>query len=561
MQGTLAVVAVTLLLASASTGEHFGRGDQDGTRAVALQQAVLAAPDGSAIELSGTYNFSTSSFLIEGKVGLTLRSGPTTALFLFGYKPPHSDEAPGSIQPGVNITNCNNVSIHGATIDYSPKSPALFCNSRAAVQRPTGKVSLVHGTASVNEMLDGQRLWCGKKPGDKCDFGSFPCPSAAACQARCAANTTCLGATWTHPPGPACYMLSALDSTDPEPGFSSWSRVPVVHTLGPCPPPSGPGITLHMFNSSDTLVEDLTIHAAPYMAITSFNGDGGHVLRRVSFVPNEEGQMFVAERDGVHESDVRRGITLEDSTIGYLNDDFMNIHATMLVVLRCSSASCLMINPHVEGGTVLDTTYAMNSLLEGARAGDTMSFFPLLTTGETKPDKLTPLVDRMVIETVSREGDAAVLQEASDFAIALFNNASNGVMHFAGPMGPDGHVVDVWSVRFASKLPAAVPAASLVSVNEIGSAGARFVRNNFTNTTCSARWKSSNAIIANNSWKNAGHNLEITYLQPWLEGPALISNVSITGNIFHYGAGVNPIHPNSIDTSLIVEEGNEFMPA
>ena len=229
----------------------------------------------------------------------------------------------------------------------------------------------------------------------------------------------------------------------------------------------------------------------------------------------------------------------------------------MLVVLRCAASSCLMINPHVEGGAVLDTTYAMNSVLEGARAGDTVSFFPLLNTATPKPHKLTPLGDRAVIRAVSRETDAAVLQEASEFAMDLFNNKSNGVMQFAG----GGHYVDVWSVHFASALSTTIPNASLVSVNELGSAGARFVRNNFTNTTCSARWKSSNAIIANNSWMNAGHNLEITYLQPWLEGPALISNVSITGNSFHYGVGVNPVHPNPIDTSNIVENGNHFLAA
>ena len=294
------------------------------------------------------------------------------------------------------------------------------------------------------------------------------------------------------------------------------------------------------------------------MAITSFNGEGGHVLRRVSFVPNEEGQLFVAERDGVHESDVRRGITLEDSTIGYLGDDFMNVHSTMLVVLRCDSSSCLLINPHVEGGTVLDTTYAMNSLLEGARAGDTMSFFPLLTNKTThRPKTLTPLVDKAVIKAVSRETDQAVVGEASEFAMALFNDTANGVKHFAG----GGHVVDVWSVQFGSALSSPIPNASLVSVNELGSAGARFINNSFTNTTCSARWKSSNAIIANNSWANAGHNLEITYLQPYLEGPPLISNITLSGNTFYYGAGVNPIHPNPIDTSGIVETGNCFLAA
>ena len=330
------MISSQLLLMAGALAASVGN-DEDGRRAVALQQAVAVAADGSAIELSGMYNFSTSSFHIDGKVDLTLRSnGSMAATFLFGYK---SNAVPKSVHPGVNITNSQRVSILGATIDYSPKSPALFCNRRAR-PAPTGKVALVHGNASVNSMLNGRRLWCGKKAGDKCGVNSFSCPTATACQASCAGNSTCVGATWMGGSRPACYMLAALDYTDPEPGFSSWSRVPVAWWAPPpCPPVSGPGITLHMFNSSDTLVEDLTIHAAPYMAITSFNGDGGHVLRRVSFVPNEEGQMFVAERDGVHESDVRRGITLEDSTIGYLGDDFMNLHSTMLVVFHCTRSN------------------------------------------------------------------------------------------------------------------------------------------------------------------------------------------------------------------------------
>ena len=58
--------------------------------------------------------------------------------------------------------------------------------------------------------------------------------------------------------------------------------------------------------------------ASNSMAVTSFNGDGGHRLRRVRFEPNEPGQALVAEKDGIHEADVRRGITVEDSTIGFL---------------------------------------------------------------------------------------------------------------------------------------------------------------------------------------------------------------------------------------------------
>ena len=58
-------------------------------------------------------------------------------------------------------------------------------------------------------------------------------------------------------------------------------------------------------------------------------------------MPNEPGQLFVAERDGVHESDTRRGISLYDSVIGHVNDHFFNVHPMLLVVMEC----------HSDGGT------------------------------------------------------------------------------------------------------------------------------------------------------------------------------------------------------------------
>lgn len=153
--------------------------DPYGKRAAELQDEIIASRPGTTILLSGTYNFSTQSLLISGKTDLTLTSSTphdTDTLFLFGYKHDgrHSDEQGiESIQPGVNITNSESVSILGATIDYQPKAPILFC----------------------------------------------PCP-------RC--------------PDSNCSGVSSG---------------------------SGPGITLHMFNSSDTLIEDITIHAAPYMVL------------------------------------------------------------------------------------------------------------------------------------------------------------------------------------------------------------------------------------------------------------------------------------------------------
>ena len=66
-------------------------------------------------------------------------------------------------------------------------------------------------------------------------------------------------------------------------------------------------------------------------------------------------------------------------------------------------------------------------------------------------------------------------------------------------------------------------------------------------------------MIANNTFSNTFHNLEIIYLQSYLEGPVLISNVSIVGNTFYYGG--TRVNPNPIDTTEIVERNNQFLPA
>jgi hypothetical protein len=345
--------------------------------------------------------------------------------------------------------------------------------------------------------------------------------------------------------------------------------------------PSGPGITIHMLNSSQAVIEDVVVHAAPYMVVTSFNGEGGHTLRRLRFEPNEPGQALVAEKDGIHESDVRRGITVEDSIIGFLNDDFFNVHSNLLVVYKCERRSCLVMVPHVVPGE----PQGFISLLQAARPGDTISFFPLIPKGrqsdsnqetlefpavpnQTPVKKLKPLFAKgATIQRLEKITDPVIQAQASAFAVAISNNHTNNLMHFAGPsFAPDcfgpatcPHPVDLWRVTFETALPSVVPNASLAGVNELGSAGARFVGNNFTHTTCAARWKSSHSTIANNSFSYSSHSLTITYLQSWLEGPALISNVSIAGNIFHYGEGVNPIQPNPIDTSGIIQHNNRFV--
>ena len=486
----LAAAAATLALAAPPSDTAVNAevallpspGDPDGSRAAALQTAVKEAATGATISLSGVYNFSQESFLVENKVGLTLSgSSSSPAMFVFQYRKdvlPHDMQTTGRLHPGINISRSSNVTVSFAAIDYLPKARVLFCKN--------------------------PRAGCAEGVG-----------------------------------------------------------------------PSGPGITVHLVNSERIVIEDVAIHAAPYMAITSFNGEGGHTLRRVRFELNEPGQALVAEKDGIHEADVRRGITVEDSTIGFLNDDFFNVHSNLLVVCSCEGDSCLVMNPHVVPGE----PQGFISLLDGAHAGDTMSFFPLIPKPPDEESTSTPIsapitklkplfAEASIVQRLEKITDPAMQAQASAFAVAASNATTNNLMHFAGPsFAPDcfgpatcPHPVDLWRVTFEAPLPLRVPNASLAGINELGSAGARFVGNNFTTTTCAARWKSSNSTIANNTFSHAsGQSLTITYLQDWLEGPALISNVSILGNTFHFGEGVDSIEPNPFDTSEITERGNHFV--
>jgi hypothetical protein len=50
------------------------------------------------------------------------------------------------------------------------------------------------------------------------------------------------------------------------------------------------------------------------------------------------------------------------------------------------------------------------------------------------------------------------------------------------------------------------------------------------------------------------------YLQCWFEGGAFVDNVTVANNTWHFGAGVDPVMANPVDTSGIVNVGNRFLP-
>jgi hypothetical protein len=316
--------------------------------------------------------------------------------------------------------------------------------------------------------------------------------------------------------------------------------------------------TYHNFNSSQTTTEDLSIFAAPFMAITNLNGEGGHVFRRVRFVP-PTGWMpgdgdIVAGKDGIHESDVRRGMVLEDSQIHGTGDDFFNLHTTLMVTMRCEIRSCLMINPHVNRSP-RNTIYASNSVLETVLRGDRMSFYPL--------HQLEPAASATV-SSLARVTDPALLEEAALFANQSAANATNGMLSFATL-----HIDDLWVVNFeeissgavARNLSSAVSPTTLISIDTINSSGAVFRNNSFSRSNCNCgRWKSSGGVLQNNTFAYAHlHNLELCPLPNWFEGPIEISNVTIRGNVF-IDEGKDVIHPGPTAREVVLID-NRYLPS
>ena len=94
------------------------------------------------------------------------------------------------------------------------------------------------------------------------------------------------------------------------------------------------GSTLNLLNCTRVLAEDVTIRAAPYMAVTAWNGGGAHVFRRLTFGPPKPGATrgLVGLRDAMHFSDQRIGPTIVDSVIGFTGDDFFNVSARVSVM-------------------------------------------------------------------------------------------------------------------------------------------------------------------------------------------------------------------------------------
>ena len=113
-------------------------------------------------------------------------------------------------------------------------------------------------------------------------------------------------------------------------------------------PPHGrlgvPGITYNLLNCTNVVSEDITIYKAPFFSVTAFNGGGGHVFRRF-FMPNDTAtdpetgrpdDPYPHQRDAFHFTDLRQGVTVEDSYASGFGDDCKIVMLSPICLLSIS---------------------------------------------------------------------------------------------------------------------------------------------------------------------------------------------------------------------------------
>lgn len=306
----------------------------------------------------------------------------------------------------------------------------------------------------------------------------------------------------------------------------------------PLPTTSYSSITYALVNSSDVFTEDLTIRSAPYMAVTAFTGGGNHTFRRLRFDPHP-GARWASQRDAIHFSDVRTGPTIEDSSIGWCGDDFLNIKNTLMLLLRCTSASsCIVIDPHVAGEQPIP--FGGTSVLATARPGDRFSFYewpshdmvmPQLNVSIAQGASMVTNLER-ISASPTLAADAARL-EKSIVGVWPWTAWTNQTMPFG--------TGELWRVDFLAKLPETVwrraeqGQATLINIDSISCMRSRVRNSNFTNTGSQlGRFKSPHGEIFGNKFDpgRGEYNLEFSALPQWLEGPVRLTDIAVAHNVF-----------------------------
>lgn len=168
-----------------------------------------------------------------------------------------------------------------------------------------------------------------------------------------------------------------------------------------------------------------------------------------------------------------------------------------MLVLKCTTSSCLVINPHLFD-IARNTAYGTNSVMSTVIAGtDTMSFYtwPQSDMRAVKQGGPLSIASTMPIT------DPELLAEAATLVPEL-TGTGKWTQYTNKTVG--WNAKELWRVEFSSAVPAGVARGGIITIDTISNAGAKFLNTKFINTTCNlGRLKSSNAVIEGCVFENA----------------------------------------------------------
>ncbi|PTX98048.1 hypothetical protein DB345_04210 [Spartobacteria bacterium LR76] len=98
-------------------------------------------------------------------------------------------------------------------------------------------------------------------------------------------------------------------------------------------------MAVNLSNSSHCRLQDITIYATPHMAFTEFLGKGGHVYQGCRVIRRPDTKRLLASNaDVFHSVGVEVGPTIEHCEFSFAADDLVNIHGLLGVTLEKAGA-------------------------------------------------------------------------------------------------------------------------------------------------------------------------------------------------------------------------------
>lgn len=160
-------------------------------------------------------------------------------------------------------------------------------------------------------------------------------------------------------------------------------------------------------NSEAVTLEDITIYAAPHMALTEATGAGGHVYRRCKVIRRPGTRRLLAcNADVFHSVKVAKGPLIEECEFSWACDDLINIHSFFSPILEQRSPTQVVAAPF----------YAPD-IYDGTE----LEFFDWQTVrplGAAKALKVTPIEDPAVAARAKAIPDTlrAAGEKVADFS-------------------------------------------------------------------------------------------------------------------------------------------------